>query len=370
MLRIRNIALIALVAALFTGAVGAQVYINEYCNDPSGPPAIDPNLDGNFSTTDDEFIEIVNAGPGTVDIGGWQLWDGFGQRHVFATGTMLPAGGAIVVFGGGDVTNFNAMGWATGVTASTGAVGLNNSNDSITLFDAALVQIDTQAYGSGTAFGDGDGESITRATDLPGDLFVAHTTVPSGLAHSAGTKNDGVTPWLPAIVAPPIPPTYPGNGTDFVMNISVNGSSLNDPTGVHAGLAVFDWVNIWFTSPGGTTELQPFSAFYQIYGAGASLSVKSIPGDPTGTGWWLDDGVSPPNPGGLTPTVVFIDGLQLLIGGQVIPPVLPQTFGFNYSFQIPPVLSGLDLHLQALIIEPGLNSWNLGISNGVVLKTN
>ena len=47
----------------------------------------------------DDWIELYNRGPLAVDIGGWHLSDSAGQptRYTFPTGTLLPAGGFLVL---------------------------------------------------------------------------------------------------------------------------------------------------------------------------------------------------------------------------------------------------------------------------------
>lgn len=369
MMRVRNFAFAALLLAFVASSLGAQVYINEYCNDPFGTVGLDCNADGFPATSvqqsDDEFVEIVNAGPGTVNIGGWQLWDAVQLRHTFATGTMLAPGAAIVVFGGGDVTTFNTFGAGTGVLASSGAIGLNNSNDSVVLYDATMTMVDVYAYGSGPANGDGDGESITRATDMATDLMVAHTTVPSALAHSAGYKNDGVTPWLPATTPPPVLATYPGNLSDFDVVVSINGTADTNPTRViscNAG----DIVNLWYNSPNSGTELQPFSVFYQLFFTGASLFSQVIPGETPPGGFWLDSN----NPSAATTILVLVDGLGL--GGPAfLAPILP-SFGYDFAFVMPASVGGqgLSLFFQGVIADPGLNSFNLGIDDAIELVIN
>ena len=93
---------LSLLLAIFASGLNAQVAINEYCNDPyASAPGLDTNLDGSPATSssqsDDEFVEIVNFGAASVDIGNWTLSDFFGLRHTFAGGTLLGPGSAVVV---------------------------------------------------------------------------------------------------------------------------------------------------------------------------------------------------------------------------------------------------------------------------------
>ncbi|MDQ7064152.1 MAG: lamin tail domain-containing protein [candidate division KSB1 bacterium] len=177
-----------------------RVVINEILADPPSGPAGDANSDGTRSATQDEFIELVNADTMAVDMSGWTISDAVGVRHIFADGTRLPAGGAIVVFGGGTPTgNF---GGALVQTASTGRLGLNNTGDEILLRNAFSTVVASKIYG-GEA---NDNQSITRYPDVTGDFF-KHTEIPEagGAFFSPGTRVDG-TPFIetnhPPVLAP------------------------------------------------------------------------------------------------------------------------------------------------------------------------
>ncbi|RKH55817.1 hypothetical protein D7W81_35425 [Corallococcus aberystwythensis] len=78
-----------------------QVFINEYLPQPD-PPA----TGGTTPDYDQQFVEIYNAGPGSVDLSGWKIHDAKSYsgveaaRHTFVSGTVLPAGKAYVVYSG------------------------------------------------------------------------------------------------------------------------------------------------------------------------------------------------------------------------------------------------------------------------------
>ena len=160
--------------------------INEIHADPDSSGG-DANGDGTSQFSDDEFVEIVNDSGGSVDISGWTLSDGFGVRHVFPGGTVVPDGCSVVVFGGGGPTG--AFGNSVVQTASTGALGLNNSGDNVTLNDG----INDRAVASYGSAG-GDNQSLTLDPDVTGaPPFVKHTvaTGSGGALYSPGTKIDG-----------------------------------------------------------------------------------------------------------------------------------------------------------------------------------
>ena len=166
--------------------------INEIHADPASDLPGDANGDGVRDFSDDEFVEIVNTGDTDADLSGVTISDGVQVRHTFAEGTMLAPGAAIVVFGGGTPTG--DFGGAQVVTASSGALGLNNGGDTVTIAAADATVIDQVVYGSEG----GNNQSLTRDPDLTGD-FTQHTdaTGAEGALYSPGTSADGT-----AFIAP------------------------------------------------------------------------------------------------------------------------------------------------------------------------
>lgn len=180
-----------MVASLLVGEVLAQnVVINEIHADPASGSAGDANGDGTRSSSQDEFVELVNVGGSAVDLSGWQISDAVKVRHTFAAGTTLDPGKFVVVFGGGSPTGIPGQ----VVTASEGSLGLNNGGDTVTLLDDGGNTQDAHTYGSEG----GDDQSLTRDPDGTGD-FVKHTEAPGagGARFSPGTTVDGQT-MLPA----------------------------------------------------------------------------------------------------------------------------------------------------------------------------
>jgi endonuclease/exonuclease/phosphatase family metal-dependent hydrolase len=137
------------------------------------------------STVTAEFVELVNVGGSAVDLSGWTLSDATGVRHTFAGGTSVAAGKAITVFGGAA----SIPAGITAVAASTGALGLNNTTDTVTLRDGASTQVDSFAYPS--TLSATDGVSMNRMPDAdPAGTFVLHTQLSSSSA-SPGTRANG-----------------------------------------------------------------------------------------------------------------------------------------------------------------------------------
>ncbi|WP_130736018.1 lamin tail domain-containing protein [Flavobacterium sp. J27] len=165
--------------------------INEVLYDPEGTIAGDANGDGTRDANDDEFIEFFNSGP-ALDISGYKIFDTTAltnnvPRHVFPAGTIVPANGVIVVFGGGNPTG--TFGGALVQTASGGQINITNSGDIITVQDAlgnTVVTLDVEP------FSDNPDESYTRNPDVTGE-FIQHASIPESLGalFSPGTKVDG-----------------------------------------------------------------------------------------------------------------------------------------------------------------------------------
>ncbi len=155
------------------------ILVSEVLADPAA--GADPNGDGTASTTNDEFVEIINVAGQAVDLSGMTLRDAVGVRHTFPPGTILPSFGMLVVFGGGTPTGL--FGGAVVQVASTGTLGLNNDGDTLTLHSGSTV-IDTVTYGT---IGNMD-QAIVR----DGTGWVLHSTIPgSAGAYSPGLFSDG-----------------------------------------------------------------------------------------------------------------------------------------------------------------------------------
>ncbi|MBZ4421687.1 lamin tail domain-containing protein [Myxococcus sp. RHSTA-1-4] len=162
-------------SATTSGATSAaRVIINEILANEPG------------STTAGEFVELVNVGGASIDLGGWTLSDGTSVRHTFAAGTTLAAGKAVVVFGGASAI---PAGLTNAVAASTGSLGLANGGDSVTVKNAAGTAVDTYTYASSLA--GTDGVSMNRSPDASATgTFALHTTL-SSLTSSAGQRVNG-----------------------------------------------------------------------------------------------------------------------------------------------------------------------------------
>ncbi|HWU86582.1 MAG TPA: lamin tail domain-containing protein [Kofleriaceae bacterium] len=137
------------------------------------------------SDTAGELVEIVNVGGAAADLSGLTLSDSTAVRHVFADGTTLAPGKAIVVYGGAAAIPAGI----TAVPASTGGLSLGNSGDTVTLRDGAGTSIDAVTYPS--SLGAVDGVSMNRNPDASATgVFALHTAISTSPA-SPGTRANG-----------------------------------------------------------------------------------------------------------------------------------------------------------------------------------
>jgi hypothetical protein len=176
------------------GNAGLGFIVNEVLFDPASGSAGDANGDGTRSASEDEFIEFINDSSSPLDISGYTVYDtdNFATRtprHTFSNGTIIPARGVYVLFGGGAaVGDFgNAM---VGIS-TTGNLNLNNAADQIIVLDAAsntVLTFDTAVDGAGIDFG--ADQSVTRSPDVSGG-FTLHQTANGALSYSPGKKVDG-----------------------------------------------------------------------------------------------------------------------------------------------------------------------------------
>ena len=164
--------------------------INEVLYDPSNSGLDgDANADGVYGQEEDSFIEFINTDTANYDMSGYQIWDDTvsgALRYTIPSGTIVPAGGALVVFGGGIPTG--TFGGAIVLTADTGTTGLSlgNSGEIIVVRNALgqpVLSFDSDALSNNP------NESYTRNPDITGGFEQHADNTP--LLFSPGTKIDG-----------------------------------------------------------------------------------------------------------------------------------------------------------------------------------
>lgn len=168
--------------------VDTPLVFNEILADPgpdtSGLGNGDANGDGVRNGTEDEFIEIYNTSSSSVNMENYFIEDGFGVRHVFPGGglSIVPGNSFITVFGGGTPTGISGV----VQTATSGALGLNNTGDTVTLKNTSGNIVLQYTYGSEG----GNDHSIARNPDFVGS-FVEYTSIGGNTGNfSPGTIND------------------------------------------------------------------------------------------------------------------------------------------------------------------------------------
>ena len=177
----------------YNGCSQPLLMINEVLYDPPSGISGDANGDGTREAQEDEFIEFVNLG-GTLDLSGYTVHDNAQERHVFPQGTVLPSGGVLVLFGGGNPTG--AFGNAIVQTATNGILNMNNAGDFVTVYNPngeVVLTFDIDPLSNNPD------ESYSRYPDLntepdsDGNLFYQHASIPDsgGTLFSPGTKVDG-----------------------------------------------------------------------------------------------------------------------------------------------------------------------------------
>lgn len=159
-----------------------KLVINEILADP--PTDYDANGDGVYSYTDDEFVELINAGNGSLDLSSATLADAVGVRLTLPAGTVLAPGEVLVVFGGGTPAPI-----AGARVYASGAMQLNNGGDTLRVKAADGTLLGEVTWGSEG----GLDQSLVRATEKDSAAaFVQHKTI-SALPASPGRRADGST---------------------------------------------------------------------------------------------------------------------------------------------------------------------------------
>jgi hypothetical protein len=129
-------------------AAGAQagLRINEIC----AGPARDWDGSGAFSTRDDEWIEIANAGASVADLAGFFVTDGDTIPRYAFTGTLAP--GAVLL-----VTGKASYDWEKATGHPAFGLSLGNTSDSVLLWQVTgsdTTLVDAYTYKSHEAAAD------------------------------------------------------------------------------------------------------------------------------------------------------------------------------------------------------------------------
>lgn len=168
-----------------------ELVINEIFSDGDG----DANNDGITGTYNsakqDQFIELVNIGTSPIDLTNFKIitpGPPIKFRHEFLP-VSLPAGDGIVVFGGGDLSNFTS---SLAQVSSKGGLYLRDAGDTIRVWDNSYRDVAVCSFGPEAA----ENQSIARNPDYTGP-FVKHTDI--------GTNNSMFSPGRSNTTNEPLP---------------------------------------------------------------------------------------------------------------------------------------------------------------------
>ncbi|MEM7701951.1 MAG: lamin tail domain-containing protein [Pseudomonadota bacterium] len=221
---------------MVTGTTSGIV-INEILFDPASGDTGDANGDGTRDFSRDEFIEIVNTSGAAVNISGWTLSDDDGDDFTFPAGTILNAGQALVLFGGGTPPGNVGNGLANDsfggalVFVDDGSIGsgLSNSGDLIELRDDNGDVVDSVGYGNAGSVTGGSDQSITRDPDVDGG-FTNHSTATgsNSALFSPGTQVDGSAFAAPVTILFEESFETDGNGARYTTSILEDTDTFGD----------------------------------------------------------------------------------------------------------------------------------------------
>jgi uncharacterized protein (TIGR03437 family) len=175
-----------------------DIVINEVLVDPPDGIGGDANRDGRRDSANDEFVELINSTTRDLDIGGYEIFTRAGNsnaetlRHRFPEPTIVFAGTALVVFGGGSpAAESSSFGKAQVFRASSGGLSLTNSAGSLTIKSGHGEVVSFISYGPSVGLRADLNQSVSRMPDVTGD-FQQHEVASGGQRlFSPGTTVSG-----------------------------------------------------------------------------------------------------------------------------------------------------------------------------------
>ena len=229
----------------------APLVINEYLADPPAGPVGDANGDGVTSTSQDEFVELINAGNAPLGVGGFSVSDAVQTRFTFPPGVVIPAGEAAVIFGGGSPSGDFGNARANRLVF-TSTLSLNNGSDSIIIkdnFGAEVTRHDYPPPESDT------NQLITRSPDISGS-FVEHSTAPGsdGRLFSPGTLITGSAFTVAPSIARISPDRVPFRSPQFDLSVEGGGFEAESKVFIDSSPVATSFINA-----GGLTATVPES---------------------------------------------------------------------------------------------------------------
>lgn len=201
----------------FATGAAAQLAVNEIAAKVASGIAGDSNGDGATSSSQDEFVELLNLdGASSADISGYKLQVGTATKFTFPAGTTLAAGGRVVVFGGGTPT-----GSFGGAQTFTSSLSLTDSGATVSVVRPDASIADSITYAAAAS----NGASWVRSPEGTGAL----------VAHDSIAGNTGIL-WSPGVATTAaIPKAYPALSTPAS---GANGVLLNATVTVQFNMAM------------------------------------------------------------------------------------------------------------------------------------
>ncbi|HET9951410.1 MAG TPA: lamin tail domain-containing protein [Candidatus Eisenbacteria bacterium] len=138
------LAMAVALAIRFAPPARAQPATGLVLNEILAGPARDWDGDGLFDARKDEWVEIRNDGGATVDLAAYRLADADSTIRFAFTGLLAP-GGVVLV------TGTAALDWQRAAGRSATGLSLNNSGDTVHLFQIAgadTMAVDVKSYNS------------------------------------------------------------------------------------------------------------------------------------------------------------------------------------------------------------------------------
>jgi len=164
-------------------------------NEVMADPATDWDGNGSYSSRDDEWVELYNPGPGSLDLEGTLIGDGDSTPLIALSGA-LPAEGHRLVTGAEAAAFQQATGW------SVYGLRLGNDGDTVTLLqvvDGDTLLVDSYTYANHEAEDDRssgrnpDGSATWELFDALNPYVGGLLPPGNGLPPTPGSANGGET---------------------------------------------------------------------------------------------------------------------------------------------------------------------------------
>lgn len=160
-------------------------------NEIYAAPGIDTDGNGRIEQEGDAFIELVNTRPVALDVSGWSLLQAAKQRHIFPKGTLIPASGALLLFGEANEEIEGYFGGAVIQRVNQNIpLALDERGGTITLVNVAGDRVAYITYPPTQS-----NQSINLVPEVQGTHYKNHASIggSGGFAASPGTKVDGTS---------------------------------------------------------------------------------------------------------------------------------------------------------------------------------